>query len=113
MSGHDIQQVCKKWGHQVTDRYHSSPGKKQQFCDKCGSETITQCENCRADIRGYYHSDVVLDLSGQREIVPSCCSACGKPYPWKLWFDIKHAVSVCVSPAKYLIDSVVKIFTKK
>jgi hypothetical protein len=113
MGGYDVQQVCKKWGHQVTDRFNSSPGKKNLYCLKCGSETVTKCDKCGEEIKGYYHSDVVWDLSGNKESVPSCCSACGEPFPWKWWFDIKNIVVVCISPAKYLIDAAVKVFTKK
>lgn len=113
MSGYDIQQICRKWGHQVTDRYHRSPGKKHKFCDRCGSETMMKCDYCNEEIKGYYHNDSILDLTGSSASVPSCCEACGKPFPWKLWFDVKNTLLVSISPLKYLIDSVVKVFAKK
>jgi hypothetical protein len=27
-------------GHQITDRYNSSPEQRRKYCDKCGAETI-------------------------------------------------------------------------
>lgn len=113
MSGYDTQQICKKWGHQLTDRYYNSVGKRQKYCQQCGSEAIIKCEYCNDEIRGYYHSDAVIDLTGSKADVPSCCPTCGKSFPWRWWFDIKKIIDFSISPLKYVIDAAVKVLTRK
>lgn len=34
-------------------------------------------------MRGYYHSDGVVDLTGRTAAIPSHCENCGAAYPWK------------------------------
>jgi len=80
MSGYyDIQQVCEN-GHQITATYKDSPEKHQEYCDKCGAKTLTECPHCNTNIRGYHHVPGVLSLFPVA--VPSYCNNCGKPYPW-------------------------------
>jgi hypothetical protein len=68
-------------GHQITDRYNRSPGFRRPFCDSCGAETIYQCPNCKAEIRGDYHVDGVAFI-GLGTPVPRFCEKCGHPFPW-------------------------------
>lgn len=110
MSYYDTMQVCKKWGHQITAFYDSSPKTRKKYCDKCGSETITQCEKCSANIRGYYHMDYAVDLTGTP--TPSNCHNCGNAYPWKNWFTIKDILKALSSPIKYIFDSIIRLFKK-
>lgn len=112
MGYYDVMQICLKSGHLITDRFSSAPNRRQQFCDKCGSETTSECQNCKEKIRGYYQVEGVLDLTGKRTPVPLYCHKCGKPYPWKNILFIKNTGKLLVSPLKYIIDSTVSIFKK-
>ena len=75
----DVMQVCLN-GHQITDRYKKSPERRQDFCEKCGSETIIECQNCGEEIQGDYHVEGVIAPSSTE--VPDYCHGCGEPYPW-------------------------------
>lgn len=110
MGHYDVMQVCKKWGHQITDSYNSFPTHRQTYCSVCGSETTTVCGFCNTPIRGDYIVQHVIGVSTTP--VPLYCQHCGKPYPWKNWHLVVKFFYLCISPAKYLIDSVVKIFKK-
>lgn len=77
---YDIQQVCLN-GHQITDRYNSSPVFRKNFCNKCGSGTIHQCLKCKHPIKGNYEVEDVIVI-GHTTPVPSHCENCGSPYPW-------------------------------
>ncbi len=59
---------------------HDYPQSNQDFCDKCGEQTITACESCNTNIRGYYHVPGVFGFSGFN--TPSYCNNCGAAYPW-------------------------------
>lgn len=76
---YDTAQVCMN-GHMVNSRASSSPQHNQAFCDDCGQPTITACRSCGTDIRGYYHSSIVV--IGGREPTPVFCYACGTAFPW-------------------------------
>ena len=80
MGTYRIAQICMN-GHCITDSVDANPERGQQFCDKCGSATITTCPSCGANIRGDYHVPGVL-VAGFRYKVPAYCYSCGKPYPW-------------------------------
>lgn len=110
MGTYDVMQVCKKFGHKTTDSYNSYPQHRQKFCDQCGSETITQCQHCKANIRGYYHVDGVIGGGGPA--VPQNCHECGKPYPWRNWLATMRFLRSLMSPLKYLVDSIVGIFKR-
>ena len=76
---YDVAQICKN-GHVINSMARQEPQFNQNFCDKCGEETITACESCNKDIRGYYHLQNVIGVS---EIdAPSYCYDCGATYPW-------------------------------
>lgn len=80
MGYYDVMQVCLN-GHQITSRYNESPQFRQDYCDKCGKQTVYQCSKCGEPIRGKYISKGVLDLTSVP--VPSHCHKCGSPYPWR------------------------------
>ncbi|EAY29480.1 DUF2321 domain-containing protein [Microscilla marina] len=77
----DVMQVCLN-GHQITDSYLRSPHLAEDYCQKCGKETIVACPNCQTPIKGDYYYPGVVDLTGFRTPVPKRCSNCGKYYPW-------------------------------
>ena len=78
-AGNAIPQFCFLSGSLCFYRI----GHNKNFCDRCGESTITNCQNCNASIRGYYHQS-----NGRAPIyptdlpLPSFCLECGKPYPW-------------------------------
>ena len=51
---YDTAQICIN-GHIINSMSISKPEHNKKFCDKCGEPTITNCQNCNAPIRGYYH----------------------------------------------------------
>jgi hypothetical protein len=52
----------------------------QELCDICGKRTITECPECKSNIRGKYKKPNTDDFSDFD--APKFCSACGKPFPW-------------------------------
>lgn len=75
----DTAQICLN-GHIITSRSSNNPRKLQNFCDKCGAQTISACLNCKQDIRGDYY--IGLQPVVTRHSPPGFCHSCGKPYPW-------------------------------
>jgi hypothetical protein len=73
--GYDTAQVCLN-GHTINSMINAAPQHNQKFCGKCGTQTLTACPECNADIRGHY-SGV---FSFYRP--PAFCHECGKAYPW-------------------------------
>jgi hypothetical protein len=80
MGEYDIMQVCLQ-GHKITEYYSSQPEHRQNYCEQCGSETITSCQECGADIRGNYDVEGAAVVGSETD-VPSYCHDCGEPYPW-------------------------------
>ncbi|MBA7708170.1 hypothetical protein ES703_117062 [subsurface metagenome] len=74
---YDTAQICTN-GHVINEQLVSSPHINKKFCDKCGTPTITNCQYCRATIKGAYHFGP--NTSSWKR--PSFCPDCGKPYPW-------------------------------
>jgi len=81
MGGYDVAQICLK-GHVVNASTRRRPQHNQTFCERCGAKTIHTCTGCGSPIRGYYHVEGIVDLTGDRMEAPSFCGACGKAYPW-------------------------------
>ena len=81
MGSYDVAQICLN-GHVITNRVRRTPEFMQRFCKKCGESTITECQNCKTPIRGDYHVDGVIAISGRAPTAPSFCHECGKAYPW-------------------------------
>jgi len=65
----------------VNDSAHRRPEHNQKHCSLCGAETIMACPLCNTPIRGDYHVEGVIVLSGPTP-TPSFCHECGEPYPW-------------------------------
>src|SRR5258708_24118004 len=49
----DTAQVCLN-GHTINRRFKTWPDNNSPRCSTCGAATITQCPNCKTDIRGGY-----------------------------------------------------------
>ena len=80
MSDYDTAQICLN-GHIICPGIKDHPGKKQKYCQWCGSATITKCNHCSVDIPGNYipgpHNYIPMN-----RIPPAYCYSCGKPFPW-------------------------------
>lgn len=79
---YDTAQICTN-GHVINSCLVSIPQHNKNFCDKCGTPTVTNCQNCNASIEGYYHQSNATALIYHTDLpLPSFCPECGKPYPW-------------------------------
>src|SRR2546421_294905 len=58
----------------VNDNARRSPEHNEKYCTRCGAETITTCLSCNVPIRGHYHLDGVVVLSGPT--IERCTFAC-------------------------------------
>lgn len=79
MGHYHTAQVCLN-GHMINDRADSTPSFNQNFCSKCGAQTITTCPSCNFPIHGDYTCDGVICFS--ETPVEAYCYNCGSPYPW-------------------------------
>ena len=77
-SWYDTAQICTN-GHVITTQLIFNPDHSMRYCDRCGASTITNCQNCNANIRGFYHTRTSGSEISKR---PSFCHECGRPYPW-------------------------------
>lgn len=80
MSEYDVAQICLN-GHVITECLKLSPEKQVKFCPKCGTEAITKCKNCSAEIIGAHY---VSETGYKKYEKPSYCHNCGEPYPWAI-----------------------------
>ncbi len=110
MNKYDTMQVCNGWGHVITLYYDSQPQHRQSYCDKCGGSTTFICSHCNEKIRGKYH--IAGWLIAENIPAPLNCHRCGKPYPWRKKRLLINGSKFIISPAKYIIDSVVGVFKK-
>ena len=55
----DIMQVCRN-GHPINYSCIEHPERNQDYCEKCGKETITKCPNCGQGIPGRTHYPSVI-----------------------------------------------------
>ena len=76
-SWYDTAQICTN-GHIINILAKSNPINNEKFCHECGAPTITNCQDCGATIRGYYHTHGI-PFGYNR---PAFCYKCGKPYLW-------------------------------
>ncbi|CAI3643315.1 DUF2321 domain-containing protein [Clostridium neonatale] len=81
MGYYKTAQICEN-GHVISSNYSASSNLHQDYCDKCGAKTITECPDCHAKIHGRYQSDGILTLYNEEMPTPSFCYNCGTPYPW-------------------------------
>lgn len=80
MGRYNIGQVCLN-GHEITGNYSTGSEFAENFCSRCGAQTITQCAACKAHIRGYYdHEGGVIAIPTFD--APAYCYNCGTPFPW-------------------------------
>ena|SRR2546426_4781414 len=105
---YDTAQICTN-GHAITSFGETYPENLMNFCKDCGNPTITQCKNCSANIRGYYHMENVGSLLGY--VVPSFCYNCGKPYPWtETRLDeakkLTNTLNISSAEKQILVDSI-------
>lgn len=71
--------VCLN-GHIVNDEMDTRPEHNENFCSKCGTATIYQCQICQTNLRGYFeHPSVVYPSKSEPD---AFCFHCGNPYPW-------------------------------
>lgn len=110
LSHYDVQQVCLN-GHQITDSYIGFSQDRQDFCNKCGEQTIHECPKCKKPIRGHYY-ELGIIIAGGSVAVPSHCHECGKPYPWTERKEkvVKAAESEGPSKPHVLIDKICSRF---
>lgn len=78
-SYYDLAQICDN-GHVINSMAYGYPQSNQNFCDRCGAKTTTQCPECLTNIRGYYHVPGVFTTGGYD--APSYCFNCRAAYPW-------------------------------
>ena len=68
-------------GHVITRTIKSKDDIKEDFCEKCGKLTITNCQKCDKWIKGeFYNPDV--NIIGFNFPPPNFCWSCGQAYPW-------------------------------
>ena len=73
--------VCLR-GHVATADVETHGARLSKFCSTCGSEVITACPSCNAQIQGFYIPPGVPGVGGIFKSLPSFCFQCGKPFPW-------------------------------
>ena len=78
---YDTAQVCLN-GHVTNPRFQKGSIFNVDYCEECGSKTITKCPACNTNIRGHFHCPGVLVLGMGERTAPKFCHNCGKPYPW-------------------------------
>lgn len=71
--------VCRR-GHLITDDT-TRGAEVGERCTKCGAKVLTACPDCGFRIRGDYHVEGVLDLTGPDD-PPNFCDKCGAAFPW-------------------------------
>lgn len=52
---YDIAQICPN-GHVINAQSRVRPEMNKQFCDRCGEQTLTECENCHKPIQGLHYT---------------------------------------------------------
>jgi hypothetical protein len=73
----DVAQICLA-GHVANSRFRDYPEHNKEFCQLCGSKTVSTCQKCQHAIPGSF-PDVV---SMGNDPPPKFCVHCGSPYPW-------------------------------
>lgn len=80
MGVYRVAEVCPN-GHVSTDSADAFPDLREKFCSKCGEPTLTQCPNCKANIRGDYYVEGFIDATARYK-PPAFCHNCGAAFPW-------------------------------
>jgi hypothetical protein len=76
-SGYDAARICLN-GHIISTSVHDFPESSTPFCAQCGAATVTGCQACGVEIRGYYRGS----MSTSYDRPSFCASGRGSPYPW-------------------------------
>ncbi len=76
---YDTAQICLN-GHVINGAIRKYPEDNSAFCRTCGAQTITDCPNCNASIKGNSYGDSFA-FSCELKF-PNYCENCGKPFPW-------------------------------
>jgi len=77
MVTYDFAQICPN-GHVANAHAATCPENNQEFCDRCGEKTITECLACKQPIRGR----PLNDPGGYRYQPPAFCHNCGNAFSW-------------------------------
>lgn len=86
MTNYDIARICPNGhliGFELVDL--GRPRLREfgdNYCEKCGCKTITECPSCHTAIRGRPRISWMAADALTSYDVPAFCRACGKPYPW-------------------------------
>ncbi|HET6456933.1 MAG TPA: DUF2321 domain-containing protein [Armatimonadota bacterium] len=78
---YDVAQVCPN-GHVANALSTIRPQHNQEFCEKCGEGTITECPRCGAPIRGAYWDGWGTDADRFNYRLAHHCRNCGESFPW-------------------------------
>lgn len=100
MTQYEVAQICTK-GHVVNSRSTTDPDNNSNYCPTCGKTTITQCPNCRAEIKGepIFQGPILI---GSYYVAPKICDNCGAPFPWSKNYSIWIAILSIVLLAEVL-----------
>jgi len=82
-------QICMN-GHVINAHLTSDPDLNEMHCSRCGEETMIQCLECDASLRGARSNSSMANAAAteprsaaQREYErPSFCHECGGLFPW-------------------------------
>jgi len=77
----DVMQVCLS-GHVITDVLASHPEQGSNYCDRCGSPTLSRCPTCGEGIPGAAPLAGLMPIG--RRPAPQHCPGCGAAFPWAI-----------------------------
>jgi hypothetical protein len=80
---YDALVACKGGHLRTTDDSQTRFGEELPTRCRCGDEFITECPNCKEEIREGSIPERKTDENGGR-VLPKYCPSCGDPYPWTL-----------------------------
>ncbi len=104
----DTMQVCLN-GHIVNADFHRHPELREDFCECCGEETITNCPNpeCGKPILGNLRRATGFPLES-RHSAPNFCPNCRESFPWAR----KEAAERLEEDTKESVDVLQRVFSK-
>jgi len=76
--GYKQAQICLN-GHIINGNIEDYPESNQNYCELCGSKTITECPHCKYHIKGDEDYGIGYELLQEH---PAYCTNCGSPFPW-------------------------------
>jgi len=77
VQGYDVAQICLN-GHVTNSSIRDFPHHNQEYCNICGTKTVTACQGCQKKIRGRLRGVLTIEPMS----APAFCQHCGKPFPW-------------------------------